>query len=83
MRKRWFLIIVALLNASILWLWAFHPGAPASAAGKLRYVAQGGDCAGAKPCYASPQEALDAAKDSDEIRIAMGVYTEVHPHAPP
>jgi uncharacterized repeat protein (TIGR01451 family) len=29
------------------------------------------------------QEALDAAKDGYEIRIATGFYTDVYPHAPP
>ncbi len=82
MKTRWFLIIVALLNASLLLL-LLAPLAPASAAGKLRYVALEDDCGGEKPCYASLQEALDAAKDGDEIRVAAGVYTQVHPHAPP
>lgn len=41
------------------------------------YVAPGGDCHGASPCYASVQAAVDVADSGDEIRVAAGIYTGV------
>ena len=43
----------------------------------VRYVAPGGACGGATPCYATIQAAADAAAAGDEIRIAAGAYTGV------
>lgn len=42
------------------------------------YVAPGALCNGASPCFASVQQALDAAGHGDEIRVAEGIYTDVH-----
>lgn len=42
------------------------------------YVAPSGDCGGATPCYANPQEAVNAAFGGDEIKIAGGTYTGVN-----
>lgn len=39
------------------------------------HVAPRADCAGATPCYATLQAAIDAAAPGDEIRVAGGVYT--------
>lgn len=39
------------------------------------YVAPGGACGGASPCYATIQGALDAASNGDTIKVAHGVYT--------
>ncbi len=49
----------------------------AHASPDVRYVAPGGDCGGATPCYATLQEAVDASQPGDEIRVAAGIYTGV------
>ncbi len=41
----------------------------------VRYVAPGGNCGGASPCYASLQAAVDAAADGETIKVAAGTYT--------
>jgi hypothetical protein len=43
----------------------------------ILYVAPGGDCGGAAPCYATIQAAVDAASAGDEIRVGEGIYTSV------
>ncbi len=43
----------------------------------VRYVAPGGACGGASPCYATIQAAADASAAGDEIRVAAGAYTGV------
>jgi hypothetical protein len=44
---------------------------------QIRYVAPGGSCGGATPCYAQIQAAVNAASSGDEIRIAEGSYSQV------
>ena len=41
------------------------------------YVAPGGNCGGAAPCYATVQAAVDAAGDLDVIKVAAGAYSGV------
>jgi hypothetical protein len=44
----------------------------------IYYVAPGGDCGDAAPCFASVQAAVDAADDAgDEIRVAGGTYAGI------
>ncbi len=61
-----------------LGLWWVSVASPTAASPTTRYVAPGGACAGATPCYASLQAAVEAAMPGDEIRVAQGVYTDVH-----
>ena len=49
----------------------------AYAAAVTRYVAPGGVCGGASPCYANVQSAVNAAVAGDEIRVSAGTYTGV------
>ncbi len=54
-----------------------HPTvAHAQSSGTVRYVAPGGNCGTASPCYDSVQAAVGAANNGDEIRIAEGTYNE-------
>ena len=50
--------------------------AQAQGGGTVRYVAPGGSCGSASPCYSSVQAAVNAANGGDEIRIATGTYNE-------
>ncbi len=52
----------------------------AAPGGTTRYVAPGGNCGGASPCYATVQAAVDAAADGDTVKIAQGTYTDIHAH---
>ena len=48
---------------------------PTRAQGDTLYVALGGHCGNAAPCYATVQEAVDAASEGDTVKVAQGVYT--------
>jgi hypothetical protein len=66
----------------LLGLWfALLVAPPAAADSTIRYVAPGGNCGGASPCYATIQTAVDAATSGDEIRIAQRTYTGVSTHS--
>jgi parallel beta-helix repeat protein len=43
----------------------------------VHYVAPGGDCGGATPCYATVQAAVDATNPGGVIKVATGIYTGV------
>ena len=64
------------LALGLLWLLGGQNGVALADPGIL-YVAPGGNCGGATPCYATVQAAVDAASTGDEIRVAAGAYTGV------
>ncbi len=57
--------------------------ASAPAVYDILYVAPGADCGGVLPCYSTLQAALDAAGANDTIKIAAGVYTDIHSRPAP
>jgi hypothetical protein len=69
---------VALALAGMMGLlWLLGGGAPSVHADSPHYVAP--DCTGIPaPCHTAIQEAVDAASPGDVIKVATGVYTDVH-----
>lgn len=72
------------ISVTVVILYLAFPGAEYDAAthaavnNSILYVAPSAECGGATPCYATPQEAVDAAIEGDEIRIAGGTYIGVN-----
>ncbi len=67
------------LLVALVWLLVLAQlASPVQADPAVLYVAPDGTCEGASPCFANVQAAVDAANPGDEIRIATGVYTDVH-----
>ncbi len=60
----------------LIGLLSLHVGTT-GALNTIRYVAPGGNCGNASPCYSTIQAAVNASLDSDEIRVAAGTYTGV------
>jgi len=66
------LLAACLALLGLLWLSGITS---AQASPGTRYVAPGGNCGGATPCYSTIQAAVDAASDGDTIKVATGTYT--------
>lgn len=80
MQTRVALIFLSVLFLVVLTTLAFaQPSSSPSAT--TRYIAPGGNCGGPTPCYANVQAAVDAASPGDLIKVAEGVYTDIHARA--
>ena len=71
-------LVIALLTVG-LWLGG---AAPVRAFATVLYVAPGSGCTGISNCFATIQAAVDVAADGTtpqvEIRVAAGMYTDIH-----
>jgi uncharacterized repeat protein (TIGR01451 family) len=64
-------LLCLLAIAVLLFLCSPHP---AQATQGILYVAPGGNCGAASPCYSTLQDAANAAQAGDQIRVAAGMY---------
>ena len=71
--KKIFLPLLLVVIVSIVALTVF----PVQANPGTLYVAPGGNCGGATPCYGTIQAAVNASVNGDEIRVASGTYSTV------
>ena len=71
------LLTTLTLSITVLLALTWAVALPSAAASGTHYVAPGGECHGATPCYATLQAAIDAASPGDELRVAQSVYTSV------
>jgi hypothetical protein len=67
-------LIVVLSLLAITGTLVSFTGLPVHASADILYVAPGGSCGVATPCYGTVQEAVDHALPGDEIRVAEGLY---------
>lgn len=70
-RKARIILIVFTLSTAMVLVLPWTVASPIVAAPTTRYVAPHATCAGALPCYATLQAAIDAADLGDEIRVAQ------------
>lgn len=81
-QSRWGVIagIVASMSLVVVILFTFLQAqvVQAEVNQDILYVAPGGDCGAAAPCFDNVQAAVDAAAGGDEIRIATGTYTQTY-----
>ncbi len=73
----------ALMVVGCMLLLAFLAQATQAQEGGIIFVALDGLCGGMIPCYAHPQDAVNAARSGDIIKLASGRYTGVGSRAAP
>lgn len=79
MKTRLIRKVVSLLGLALLSLGLLlGQAASVQALPGVLYVAPGGSCSGTPNCYATVQAAVDAAVSGDEIRVAVGSFTDIH-----